>query len=77
MTIYETFLVYPEGDTQEIEHSLHIDDLVDLNGNILPLPLRNPKMIAYRVFKKSTREKTGYNSTYFHLELVPVTELMA
>jgi len=35
MFMKSNFIIYPEGDVQEIEHSLSINELVDLNGNPL------------------------------------------
>ncbi|HEY9594550.1 MAG TPA: hypothetical protein VHE79_08735 [Spirochaetia bacterium] len=68
-------IVYPEGDTLEIEHSLAVNQLVDLNGNPLPLPLRTTKMIVYRVWKVSTRADRNTEEVFYHLELVTRPEL--
>lgn len=70
MKIVENFVVYPEGDTQQIPHTLSINAIVDLNGYPLPLPLPTPKMIAYRVYKVRTEELKGETNTYHHLELL-------
>ena len=74
MTLYTSYVVYPDGDTQEIGHDLRINDLTDLNGNPLPGPPPTRNMIVYRVWKKSTKESLGEVETFFYLELVPVTE---
>ncbi len=76
MFITNRFIVYPDDDVQEIEHALTVNQLVDLNGFPLRLPLKTHKIIAYRVFKKTTDERTGEESIYYHLELVPVNELL-
>jgi hypothetical protein len=68
-------LVYPEGDTREIEHELHVNQLVDLNGNPLPLPLPSPRMIVYRVWKVSTQAERNTEELFYHLELVTRPEL--
>lgn len=74
--VLQSFLiVYPEGDSLEIEHRLGVNQLVDLNGNPLGLPLPTARMIAYRVWKISTRVERGSEETYFHLELVKRPEL--
>lgn len=75
MTIYSNFIVFPEGDMQEIEHSLKIGQLVDINGVPLPLPLKTSKMIAYRVSKKSTKETRGEVNCYYYLEQLTRNEL--
>jgi hypothetical protein len=75
MTIYESKVIYPDGEGQDIEHKLTINQLVDLNGSPLRLPLQNPKTIVFRVFKRTRREIMGVDTTKYFLELVPVTEL--
>lgn len=68
-------LLYPEGDFQEISHSLKINQLVDVNGYPLKLPLQSSKIIAYevsRIQKKSTRNE---EITEYHLELCDIYEL--
>ena len=75
MTIVTRLIVFPEGDIQEIPHTLRIDQLVDLNGYPLALPLPTSKVIAYRVQRISTNESTGEETTYYHLELLRRDEL--
>jgi hypothetical protein len=76
VTTYESYLVYPDGDTQEAAMPLRVNQLVDLNGYPLSLPLDNPRIIAYRVYKVTRREERGEDTTLYHLELVPVNELL-
>ncbi len=68
-------IVYPEGDTREIEHELRVNQLVDLNGYPLPLPLPTARMIVYRVWKVSTRAERYAEELLYHLELVTRPEL--
>ena len=75
MTLYTRRILYPEGDSQEISHRLGINQLVDLNGNPLNLPLKTDRMIVYRVFKMSTEILVGEEITNYHLELVRRDEL--
>jgi len=70
-------IVYPEGDVIEIEHDLSINQLVDLNGMPLPLPLPTARMIAYRVFRKSTQVVRKEEMVSYYLELVSAAELRA
>lgn len=77
MTIETSYLVYPDGETQEMDHELPIDALVDLNGRPLPLPLRTNKIIAYRVVRIRRREERGMLDKLHYVELVPVLELLA
>ena len=76
MTIYTRLLVYPNGDTQEARVSLRINQIVDLNGYPLDLPLDTVKMIAYRVNKITTCESRGEETTSYHLELVRREEML-
>jgi hypothetical protein len=76
MTMYEDYAVFPEGGCQEIPESLGLDDLVDLNGRQLALPLSTARMIAYRVVKIRRTEERGIHATYHYLELVSAAELI-
>ncbi|MBN2051589.1 MAG: hypothetical protein JW760_14145 [Spirochaetales bacterium] len=75
MTLYTRLLVYPEGDRQEIGHSLSFGAVVDLNGNPMVFPLPSSRMIAYRVSSIRTREKTGESITEYGLERLTEPEL--
>ena len=75
MFIKSNFIIYPEGDVQEIEHSLSINELVDLNGNPLQLPLPTTKMIVYRVYKINVKTPKGEEIRQHYLELVSAYEL--
>ncbi len=71
----DLIVVYPEGDEREIEHELKVNQLVDLNGSPLPLPLPTSRMIVYRVWKVSTRQERNTEEITYHLELVTRPEL--
>ncbi len=71
----EHFIVFPEGDIQEIPRRLRIDELVDINGRPLQLPLPTARMIAFRVAKIVVKEGRGGSETYHHLELASAEEL--
>ncbi len=75
MTIYTYVLRYPEGDEREIEHQLNFNQLVDINGNPVHLPLPTPKTIIYRVFKVSTNDNRYETTRYYYLELITGREL--
>jgi hypothetical protein len=77
MFMKSNYIIFPEGDVQEIEHSLTINQLVDLNGFPLPLPLPTVKMIVYRVYKINVKTPTGQEIREHFLELVNVNELTA
>ncbi len=76
MTLYSKQLIYPEGDTREVEHRLTINQIVDLNGLPLNLPLSTDRMIVYRVYKITTDTPIGEEVTNYHLELVKRNELI-
>ena len=68
-------ILYPEGDSREIDHDLRVRQLVDLNGTPVPLPLPSTRMIVYRVWKVSTQAERHEESVFYHLELVTRPEL--
>ena len=76
MFIHEYFIVFPEGDTQEIQGRLFLNQLVDINGNPLNLPLPTNRMLAFEVIKIQTKEFKGGAETYHFLEQVSAQELM-
>ena len=55
---------------------LNINQIVDLNGFPLNLPVRTSKTIAYRVFKIQKKENLGEEVTLYHLELIGRKELL-
>ena len=61
-------IMYPEGDSREIEHTLSINQVVDINGFPLNLPLPTAKMIVYRVFRIATESLKGEDIVRYHLE---------
>jgi hypothetical protein len=76
MYISEFFIVFPEGDVQEIQGRLPFNSLVDMNGNVLDLPLPTNKMIVFKVAGIKTEEKTGISETYHFLDLLSAEELL-
>ncbi|MDX9898329.1 MAG: hypothetical protein RBT62_05380 [Spirochaetia bacterium] len=75
MTIETRWLVYPDGERQETQRILRVDELVDMNGFSVPMPLRSARMVAYRVFKIRRVEERGELDVLQYLELVPSSEL--
>ena len=75
MTLYNNYLVYPGGDRQETGYNPGINQIIDLNGAPLTFPLKNIRIIAYRVYKISSEIKIGEENRLYHLELVPVCDL--
>ena len=72
----EYFVVFPEGDTQEIHGRLSLNQLVDVNGNPLRLPLPTNRMVAFRVNKVKTNDYKGGSETFHYLEQLSANELM-
>ena len=62
-------IVFPEGDSQEILHALQINQLVDLNGYPLDLPLAR-RQIVYRVRKATTGSHRNGEVVSYYLEQV-------
>jgi hypothetical protein len=76
MFLNEFFIVFPEGDVQEISGRLPLNGIVDINGNRLALPLPTNRMIAFRVAKIQTKENKGGNETFHFLELLSAQNLL-
>ncbi|HKJ85712.1 MAG TPA: hypothetical protein VKA06_06530 [Spirochaetia bacterium] len=70
-------LVYPEGDTQEIEWELRFHQVVDVSGRPLRLPVASERMLAYRVFRVSNEETRNEHVTRYHLEQLYPDDLAA
>jgi hypothetical protein len=62
-------IVFPEGDSQEIPHALRVNQLVDLNGYPLDLPLTK-RQIVYRVRKMTTGSHRNGEVVSYYLEQV-------
>ena len=75
MTTTTYILKYPEGDEIEIEYALNFNQIVDINGNPLQLPISSPQMIVYRVYRVSTSEERKEITKYYYLELIVGQEL--
>jgi hypothetical protein len=76
MFMNEFFVVFPEGDVQEIPGRLPINGLVDINGGILSPPLPTNRMIVFRVSKITVKENRGGNEIFHFLELMSAKELL-
>jgi len=75
MTIETRWLVYPDGERQETQRLLRVDEMVDMNGFTVPMPPPSARMIAYRVYKIRRTEERGELDVLQYLELVPAAEL--
>jgi hypothetical protein len=71
------YIVFPEGDIQEVPGRLPFNTLVDMNGNVLDLPLPTNKMVVFRVARIKINEHKGSNETFHFLELVSAEELIS
>ena len=76
MYISEYFIVFPEGDVQEVQGRLPFNSLVDMNGNVLQPPLPTNKMIVFRVNGIKTEEKKGSSETFHFLEILSADDLL-
>lgn len=68
-------IVYPEGDTREIEWTLRFGQLVDVSGKPLALPLPTARMLAYRVRGIATEETRNEDIVRYTLEQLFPDEL--
>ncbi len=76
MFISENFIVFPEGDVQEITGRLSINEMVDVNGHPVELPLATHKTIVFRVARIKTNEYKGSSETLNYLEQMTAEELL-
>jgi hypothetical protein len=76
MFIRDYFIVFPEGDVQEVLGPLPINELVDINGRLLDLPLPTNRMIVFRVARIRVSEDRGHTETFHYLELLSAQELL-
>jgi len=77
MFLESYYLVYPDGDTQEIEGPVVFNTLVDINGRTVNPPLQSHRIIIYRVFRVKREETKGERISYFFLELLKGEELFS
>jgi hypothetical protein len=76
MQIHESFIVFPEGDVQEIPARLSVNELVDVNGRPVALPLATNKVIVFRVARIQVKESRGGSETLHYLEQLSAGELI-
>jgi len=77
MFMEDFYIVFPEGDIQEVPCRLPFNTMVDMNGNVLSLPLPTNRMIVFRVARITTKENKGSSETYHYLELMSAEELLS
>ena len=75
MTPHTRYLVYPDGEQQEVERALRVNAVVDLNGQPLQPPLNTTRMIAYRVCRVVNSPDRREDITRYYLELLTRSEL--
>lgn len=71
----EFYIVFPEGDIQEVSGSLSINQLVDINGNPIALPLQTNKTIVYKISQIIKKEQRGESEIFHYLEQLSADEL--
>jgi hypothetical protein len=67
--------VYPDGDKQEINHSLMMGDIVDLNGDICGANDLNPRKIAYKVAGCKRQDYFKEITWFYKLELLTASDV--
>ena len=76
MYMTASHIVFPGGDTQEIQWRLKLNQMVDVNGNPLTLPLATNRALVFRVMKIKTSDYKGGSDTYHYLEQLSAQELL-
>ncbi|MBI9103261.1 MAG: hypothetical protein JEY99_12665 [Spirochaetales bacterium] len=77
MTIHSMRLLYPDGEWQETETPLYINEICDMNGHALRLPYPASMRLIYRVYRISTSIETGEEIRCFHLEQLTMDEIQS
>ena len=67
MEYFNYFLLFPEGDSQEIYHPLKFGDIIDINGNVTPFYYRQT---SFSLDMNFTINFIGQNN-YFRIGLNP------
>lgn len=76
MEYHSYFIVFPEGDVQQIRHSLNMGNIVDINGNPYEGELTlNTRQIAYRVSGYSKKINFKEIDHYYRLSILNVDEV--
>ena len=76
MTLYEYYIIYPDGENQDISGPVSIGTFLDINGNQLPQRLPTNKMIVYQVQSKRTIENRGIVQIIYVVEQLDAQELL-
>ncbi len=76
MTLYEYYIVFPDGEEQEIFNPISVGKLLDMNGRPLPDRLPSNMMLVYQVVAKRTMESRGIVKVYYSLEQLDANELL-
>lgn len=74
--MYEYYIIYPDGEKQEISGPVSIGTFLDINGNQLPHQLPTNKMIVYQVQSKRTIENRGIVQIIYVVEQLDAEELL-
>ncbi|HBD92606.1 MAG: hypothetical protein A2015_15900 [Spirochaetes bacterium GWF1_31_7] len=76
MEYHSYYIVFPEGDAQQIRHPLDIGNIVDMNGNLYEDENRlHPKLIAYRVSGYSKKINFKEIDHYYRLAILNADEV--
>ncbi|MBI9105108.1 MAG: hypothetical protein JEZ04_00095 [Spirochaetales bacterium] len=77
MTFDTILIIYPEGDHREVDRHLRLNELVDINGFPVSLPLESAKTIVYRVYRKSSTDTNNGPIIRYYLEQLTIDETAA
>ena len=75
MTLYEYYLIYPEGDIVKIDDEVPVSSIINIYGGVLQKHSLNAKTLCYYVVKKQTKEERGIYQTFYILEQLSLNEL--
>ncbi|MGP1438405.1 MAG: hypothetical protein ACTTKH_04975 [Treponema sp.] len=75
MTLYEYYLIYPEGDVVEINHEIPTSSIINIYGEVLSKNLLNTNTLCYYVAKKQCKEERGIHQIFYTLEQLSLNQL--
>lgn len=75
MTLYEYYLIYPEGDVVELNEEIPTSAILNIYGEIIPEHSLNTETLCYYVAKKQSKEERGIHKIFYTLEQFSLNEL--
>ena len=76
MEYFFYYIYFPDGERQEIFHSLAMGDIVDINGNVCSIRDLDPRKIAYKVSGIKKQSHFKETAIFYKLDLLNRDEVV-